>query len=45
MGTQQENVDRKARRKGGAQMERDDMVRRLVKMQYTRNDVAFTRGT
>src|ERR1019366_1105822 len=29
----------------GAQIERDDLLRRFVQMQYTRNDLAFTRGT
>ncbi len=34
-----------ARLKVGAQIERDDLLRRFVQMQYTRNDLAFTRGT
>lgn len=29
----------------GMQIERDDVLRKLVDIQYTRNDVAFTRGT
>ena len=29
----------------GAQMDRDDLLRRLVSIQYVRNDVAFQRGT
>jgi excinuclease ABC subunit B len=45
LGTPQEYVDRMARLKVGARMERDDLLRRFVQMQYTRNDVAFTRGT
>ena len=45
LGTPQEYVDRMARLKVGAHMERDDLLRRFVQMQYTRNDVAFTRGT
>ncbi|MEO8519141.1 MAG: DEAD/DEAH box helicase family protein, partial [Dermatophilaceae bacterium] len=45
LGTPQEYVDRMARLKVGAQMERDDLLRTFVQMQYTRNDVAFTRGT
>ena len=28
-----------------AQIERDELLRRFVQMQYTRNDLAFTRGT
>ena len=45
LGTPQEYVDRMARLKVGARMERDDLLRRFVGMQYTRNDIAFTRGT
>src|SRR6187455_883421 len=45
LGTPQEYVDRMARLKVGAQIERDDLLRRFVQMQYTRNDLAFTRGT
>ena len=45
LGTPQEYVDRMARLKVGAQIERDDLLRRFVAMQYTRNDLAFTRGT
>ena len=29
----------------GEEVERDKLLRRLVTMQYTRNDMAFTRGT
>ena len=29
----------------GTQVDRDDLLRRFVQMQYTRNDLAFTRGT
>ena len=29
----------------GDEIERDDLLRRFVQMQYTRNDLAFTRGT
>ncbi len=29
----------------GEQVERDALLRRLVEVQYTRNDLAFTRGT
>jgi len=45
LGTPQEYVDRMVRLKVGAQVERDDLLRRFVQMQYTRNDIAFTRGT
>jgi excinuclease UvrABC helicase subunit UvrB len=29
----------------GDEMDRDDLLRRLVQMQYARNDLSFTRGT
>ncbi|GHH62007.1 UvrABC system protein B [Streptosporangium violaceochromogenes] len=45
LGTPQEYVDRMARLKVGQEIERDRLLRRLVDMQYTRNDLAFTRGT
>ncbi len=45
LGTPQEYVDRMAVLKVGDQLERDDLLRRFVGMQYTRNDLAFTRGT
>ena len=45
LGTPQEYVDRMARLKVGLEVERDDLLRRFVEMQYTRNDLAFTRGT
>jgi len=45
LGTPQEYVDRMVRLKVGAQIERDDLLRQFVQMQYTRNDLAFTRGT
>ncbi|MFN8077425.1 MAG: excinuclease ABC subunit UvrB [Kineosporiaceae bacterium] len=45
LGTPQEYVDRMARLKVGQTMERDALLRRFVEMQYTRNDLAFTRGT
>ena len=38
-------VDRMARLRVGQQVDRDDLLRRFVQMQYTRNDLAFTRGT
>src|SRR3954465_6183690 len=45
LGTPQEYVDRMARLKVGQEIERDDLLRQFVQMQYTRNDLAFTRGT
>ena len=45
LGTPQEYVDRMVRLKVGDHLERDDLLRRFVGMQYTRNDIAFTRGT
>ena len=45
LGTPQEYVDRMARLKVGQQLDRDDLLRRFVQMQYTRNDLAFSRGT
>ncbi|WP_040160975.1 excinuclease ABC subunit UvrB [Mobilicoccus massiliensis] len=45
LGTPQEYVDRMVRLKVGQQIERDELLRRFVEMQYTRNDLAFTRGT
>ncbi|GGL10438.1 UvrABC system protein B [Sphaerisporangium melleum] len=45
LGTPQEYVDRMVRLKVGQEIERDQLLRRLVDMQYSRNDLAFTRGT
>ncbi|MGA8847229.1 MAG: DEAD/DEAH box helicase family protein, partial [Nocardioides sp.] len=45
LGTPQEYVDRMLRLKVGQEMDRDDVLRRLVEIQYTRNDLSFTRGT
>ncbi len=45
LGTPQEYVDRMVRLRVGGQIERDDLLRQFVQMQYTRNDLAFTRGT
>src|SRR6476659_9397317 len=45
LGTPQEYVDRMARLRVGMEVERDELLRRFVQMQYTRNDLAFTRGT
>ncbi len=45
LGTPQEYIDRMARLKVGDEVGRDWLLRRFVEMQYTRNDLAFTRGT
>ncbi|HET9186700.1 MAG TPA: excinuclease ABC subunit UvrB, partial [Acidothermaceae bacterium] len=45
LGTPQEYVDRMVRLKVGQEIERDKLLRKLVDIQYSRNDVAFTRGT
>ena len=45
LGTPQEYVDRMVRVAVGDRIERDQMLRRFVAMQYTRNDMAFSRGT
>jgi len=45
LGTPQEYVDRMERLRVGDTVERDDLLRRFVTMQYTRNDMAFSRGT
>jgi len=45
LGTPQEYVDRMLRLRAGDTIERDTLLRRLVGMQYNRNDMAFTRGT
>jgi excinuclease ABC subunit B len=45
LGTPQEYVDRMVRLKVGQEIVRDQLLRRFVDMQYTRNDLAFTRGT
>jgi excinuclease ABC subunit B len=45
LGTPQEYVDRMIRLKVGDERDRDSILRRLVEIQYTRNDMAFTRGT
>ncbi|MBO4274445.1 excinuclease ABC subunit UvrB [Microbispora triticiradicis] len=45
LGTPQEYVDRMVKLKVGQQMDRDQLLRKLVDMQYARNDLAFTRGT
>ncbi len=45
LGTPQEYVDRMVRLKVGQEHDRDSILRRLVEIQYTRNDMTFTRGT
>lgn len=45
LGTPQEYVDRMARLRVGMEIARDELLKRFVQMQYTRNDLAFTRGT
>jgi excinuclease ABC subunit B len=45
LGTPQEYVDRMVPLRVGATTERDALLRRLVGMQYARNDLSFTRGT
>jgi excinuclease ABC subunit B len=45
LGTPQEYVDRMLRLRAGQTIERENLLRRLVGMQYARNDLSFTRGT
>ncbi|MBW8800374.1 MAG: excinuclease ABC subunit UvrB [Streptomyces sp.] len=45
LGTPQEYVDRMVPLRVGDEIDRDDLLRRFVDIQYTRNDLAFTRGT
>ena len=45
LGTPQEYVDRMTPLEVGQVIDRDELLRRFVTMQYTRNDVDFTRGT
>ncbi|MBN9619698.1 MAG: excinuclease ABC subunit UvrB, partial [Actinobacteria bacterium] len=45
LGTPQEYVDRSVRLHVGQQVERESILRHLVEVQYTRNDLSFTRGT
>ncbi|MGY9023509.1 MAG: excinuclease ABC subunit UvrB [Candidatus Nanopelagicales bacterium] len=45
LGTPQEYVDRMIRLRVGEEFSRDSLLRSLVGIQYTRNDIAFTRGT
>ena len=45
LGTPQEYVDRMTPLEVGQQIDRDELLRRFVTMQYPRNDIDFTRGT
>ena len=45
LGTPQEYVDRMTPLTVGQVIDRDELLRRFVAMQYTRNDIDFTRGT
>ena len=45
LGTPQEYVDRMVPLRVGDEVPRDDLLRKFVQIQYTRNDLAFTRGT
>jgi excinuclease ABC subunit B len=45
LGTPQEYVDRALRLRIGQELDRDKILRRLVEVQYARNDLSFTRGT
>ena len=45
LGTPQSYLDRSVKLKIGGTVERDALLRALVDVQYTRNDMAFNRGT
>lgn len=45
LGTPQSYLDRSTKLAVGAQVDRDVLLRALVDVQYTRNDIAFARGT
>lgn len=45
LGTPEEYVDRMVSLEVGEEVDRDELLIRFVEMQYTRNDMAFTRGT
>src|SRR4051794_37712861 len=45
LGTPQEYLDRTVRIQVGEEVDRDALLRRLVEIQYARNDIAFNRGT
>ena len=45
LGTPQEYVDRMVRLRVGDEIERNVLLRKFVDIQYSRNDIAFERGT
>src|SRR4029453_11586370 len=45
LGTPQSYLDRSVQVKVGDVLDRDQLLRALVDVQYTRNDMAFNRGT
>src|SRR5664279_60630 len=45
LGTPEEYISGMVTLEVGQQIERDALLRKFVRMQYTRNDLAFTRGT
>jgi excinuclease ABC subunit B len=45
LGTPQEYVDRSLKLRIGQHVERERILRHLVEVQYSRNDLSFTRGT
>jgi excinuclease ABC subunit B len=45
LGTPQEYIDRMVRLNVGDVIDRDQLLRKFVDIQYTRNDLAFSRGT
>jgi excinuclease ABC subunit B len=45
LGTPQEYLNQSVKVQVGEEIERDALLRRLVDIQYTRNDLAFQRGT
>jgi excinuclease ABC subunit B len=45
LGTPQEYIDRMIRLKVGDEIERNQLLRKFVDVQYSRNDMAFERGT
>ncbi|WP_410659996.1 excinuclease ABC subunit UvrB [Amycolatopsis sp. lyj-112] len=45
LGTPQSYLDRSSKLKVGEQLDRDVFLRALVDVQYSRNDIAFARGT
>lgn len=45
LGTPQEYVDRMTALEVGQRIDRDELLRKFVTMQYTRNDIDFQRGT